>query len=153
MGLARIAIAVLAVTLALGLLILGGVSLWGALTKDAGKNAASPGPVPSGGVSSTAASRHSSMAPSRSGGTGVNGANTVVIRCLALQCPVFVAGPGPTDVQFNGKLGRNEERQFSETRLTVSVGDAGATTVIINGRQQPRGHRGQQKIYRIPAQR
>lgn len=149
MGLARIAIAVLAVTLALGLVILGGVSLWGALTEDAGKNAAPPDPAPSNASSSTAASRHSGA----SSGPGRDGANTVVIRCLAVQCPVFVAGPAPTDVQFNGKLAHNEERTFSETRLTVSLGDASTVNVTINGRQQPRGRQGQQKIYRIPAQR
>ena len=55
MGLARIAIAVLAVTLALGLVIVGGVSLYGALTKDASKTASSsPDPSTSGQATQTA---------------------------------------------------------------------------------------------------
>lgn len=144
MGLARIAIAALAVTLALGLLILGGVSLWGALTKDSGpKNAGST--APSAGATSSAPRK------STSAGTGAGG-NTVVIQCLAAQCPVYVAGPGPTDVQFNGNLTQNEKRNFSDTRLTVQVYDASTVSVTINGHPQPRGRRGEQRTYRVPAQ-
>lgn len=146
MGLARIAIAALAVTLALGLLILGGVSLWGALTKDTGP-AGAASTAPSAGASDSApATRRSTSA------AGVPGGNTVVLQCLAPQCPVYVAGPGPTDVQFHGNLTQNEKRIFSDTRLTVQVYDAGSVAVTINGRPQPRGKHGQVRTYRIPAQ-
>ncbi len=146
MGLARIAIAALAVTLALGLLILGGVSLWGALTKDSGPaNAASAAPSvgASGSVPAARQSTSTASAP---------GSNTVVLQCLAPQCQVYVAGPGPTDVQFHGNLTQNEKRIFSDTRLTVQVYDAGSVAVTINGHLQPRGKRGQVRTYRVPAQ-
>ena len=144
MGLARIAIAALAVTLALGLLVLGGVSLWGALTKDSGPAGAASA-APSASASTPAARRSTSAAH-------VSGANTVVLQCLAPQCQVYVAGPGPTDVQFHGSLTRNEKRIFSDTRLTVQVYDAGSVAVTINGHLQPRGKRGQVRTYRVPAQ-
>lgn len=144
MGLARIAIAVLAVTLALGLLVLGGVSLWGALTKDSGTNAAAP--TPSASATSAPAKRQSTSSARGAGG------NTVVLQCLAVQCQVYVAGPGPTDVQFNGNLGQNQKRIFSDTRLTVQVYDASAVAVTINGHPQPRGRHGQVRTYRVPSQ-
>jgi hypothetical protein len=136
MGLARVGIAALAVIVAIGLLIIGGIALWGALTgKDSGKPGAVT-PAPSGA--------------SRSGGSTSQIGNTVIIHCLAAHCPVFVAGPGPTDVQFNGNLGQNERRIFNETRLTVSVQDASTVSVTINGKEQPKGQPGEQKTYEVP---
>jgi hypothetical protein len=138
MGLARIAIAVLAVVVAFGLLVIGGIALWGALTdKDAKPGAASP---------SSSSTGNSQPAASRS-----QVGNTIVIHCLAVRCPVFVSGPGPNDVQFNGNLSQNERRIFNETRLTVAVQDAGTVSVTINGRLQPRGRRGEAKTYEVPA--
>lgn len=142
MGLARISIAALAITLALGLLIVGGTMLWGAWTKDTSRSQAASSP--SGPASSAP---NSSAPPDRPAG------NTVEIRCLAAQCPVFVAGPGPTDVQFNGRLSRDERRIFSETRLTVAVDDASTVIVTINGHQQPKGRPGEPRTYAIPPAR
>jgi cytoskeletal protein RodZ len=146
MGLARISIAALAVTLALGLLIVGGTMIWGAWTKDSSSSASSsPSASPSSRPART--QRTNSPPPDRPAG------NTVEIQCLAAQCPVFVAGPGPTDVQFNGKLGHDERRIFSETRLTVAVDDASTVVVTINGRPQPKGRPGQPKTYAVPLRR
>lgn len=143
MGLARIAIAVLAVAVAFALLIIGGIALWGALTsKNAEKPSAAAAPTPSNGGKATASAQ-----PTRSG--RVIG-NTVVIHCLAVQCPVFVGGPGPNDVQFNGNLTHDESLVFNETRLTVAVQDASTVSVTINGRQQPRGGHGPQ-TYEVPS--
>lgn len=142
MGLARIAIAVLAVAVAFALLIIGGIALWGALTsKDAEKPSAAA-PTPAGDGKTTAPAQ-----PTRS--SRVIG-NTIVIHCLAVQCPVFVSGPGPNDVQFNGNLTHDESRIFNETRLTVAVQDASTVSVTINGRQQPRGGHGPQ-TYEVPS--
>jgi hypothetical protein len=144
MGLARISIAVLAVVVAFGLLVIGGIALWGALTnKDGDKtNAVSPSP-------SHAATTASAGKTRPTGSTSRIG-NTVEIHCLAVQCTVFVAGPTPNDVQFNGNLTRDERRIFNETRLTVFVQDASTVTVMINGTLQPRGRR-EAKTYEVPA--
>lgn len=142
MGLARIAIAVLAVGAATALLIIGGIALWGALT---GKDSEKPGaaaPSPSASDKTTASAQ-----PTRPAGRV---GNTIVVHCLAAQCPVFVSGPGPNDVQFNGNLARDERRIFNETRLTVAVQDASTVSVTINGRQQPQGGRGPQ-TYEVPS--
>lgn len=140
MGLARIAIAVLAVVLAFGLLILGGISLWGALTS---KN--------SDGKSSSASS------PSTAANTGANpperkAGNKILIHCLAPQCKVFVANPTPTDVVFNGMLAMNERRVWEGTHLIVSVQDASVVSVTVNGKLQPKGRPGETKTYEVPAE-
>jgi hypothetical protein len=145
MGLARIAVAVLAVVLAFGLLVIGGIALWGALTnKDGGKPGSAASTPSTGGDSGGKAG-----ATQPTGSAGQVG-NTVVIHCLATQCPVFVSGPGPNDVQFNGNLTRDERRIFNETRLTVAVQDASTVTVTINGRPQPRGGHGP-ATYEVPS--
>jgi hypothetical protein len=119
-------------------LIVGGVALWGALT---GKDPAQPTAAsPSAGAAKSSAPAHDNPTD-----------NTIMIHCLAVQCPLFVAGPGPTDVQFKGNLARGDRRIFSDTRLVVSVDDASTVTVTINGRVQPRGRRGESKTYEVPA--
>jgi hypothetical protein len=142
MGLARIAIAVLAVVVAFGLLIIGGIALWGALTSKDGEkpNAASPSPSSTANAGETQPNGHASQV-----------GNSVEVRCLAAQCKVFVSGPGAEDIVFNNYLRRNERYVFNETRLVVRVWDASAVTVTINGQQQPRGTRGQAKTYEVPA--
>jgi hypothetical protein len=135
---------VLAVVLAVGLLIVGGVALWGALSGKGDPKAAAPQPSSSATTKSKAAGKPSSSAPGNAVG------NTVELHCLAAQCQVFVAGPGPTDVQFNGNLAQNVRRVYNETHLTVVVGDASTVVVTINGHQQALGKRGQAKTYEVP---
>lgn len=131
----------LAVVVAFGLLVIGGIALWGALTsKESDKpNANSPAPSSAGSTGKT-----------RPTGSASRIGNTVVVRCLVARCTVFVSGPGANDVQFNGNLGRDESRIFNETRLTVAVTDASTVTVTINGRLQPRGPRGKARTYEVP---
>jgi uncharacterized membrane protein len=140
LGLARIAIAVLAVVVAFGLLIIGGIALWGALTGKDDKD------KPGGAASVPATATKASSAKASSPASG----NTIEVKCLAAQCTVFVAGPGATDVQYNGNLTQNEIRTFNGTRLTLAVQDASTVAVTINGRAQPRGARGEQKNYEAP---
>jgi len=141
MGLARIAIAVIAVVLAFGLLIIGCIALWGALTSKDGEKPNAAAPTPSSVASTT-----KSKAPP-SGQVD----NTIVVHCLATQCPLFVSGPTPADVQFNGNLGPNERRIFTGSRLTAAVQDSSTVTVTINGKLQPRGARGEARNYEVPS--
>ncbi|GAA0358599.1 hypothetical protein NE235_17710 [Actinoallomurus spadix] len=145
MGLARIAIAVLAVTLALGLVIVGGISLWGALTKDASKTASSVPEPSSSAVTPTDAGRSKRSAPSAQSG------NEIDVQCLVAQCQIYVAGPTATDVIAHGALSRGERRRYTGTRLILQVDDASTVSVVINGQQQPKGRRGQQRTYHAPA--
>ena len=131
--------------LAFALLIVGGIALWGALTGKDDKDKPGAAPAAPSGATKTSPSKVS--APSSQSG------NTIQVRCLAPQCPVFVAGPGATDVQYNGNLTQNETRSFNDTRLTLAVQDASTVAVTINGRLQPRGARGEAKTYETPSSR
>lgn len=144
MGLARIAIAVFAIALAVGLLIVGGAALWGALTNKDSSNPTGSSPPASTAASSKGRGKQSKPPANEAG-------NTIELHCLAIQCSVFVAGPGPTDVQFRGNLGQNERRIFNDTRLIVSVDDASTVSVTINGHPQPMGKRGESKTYEVPS--
>lgn len=118
--------------------------LWGAWTKNATTQAAS----------STPPTAQAPPEPVRTSTTATRSTGNIVeIQCLAVQCPVFVAGPGPTDVQFNGKLSHDERRIFRETRLTVAVDDASTVSVTINGRLQPKGRPGQAHTFAVPTRR
>jgi hypothetical protein len=141
MGLARIAIAVIAVVVAFALLIIGGIALWGALTSKDGEKPNATSPTPSSASSAT-----KSKAPPAG-----QVDNTIVVHCLATQCPLFVSGPTAADVQFNGNLGQNERRIFTGSHLTAAVQDASTVTVTINGKLQPRGGRGEAKNYEVPS--
>jgi hypothetical protein len=147
LGLARIAIATLAVAVALGLVIIGGVALWGALTNKESARSPADSPAPSDPVGSSQTPGKQSGAPPD------NQINNVQIQCLAAQCPVFVSGPTADVIQYNGTLRHGQRRDFSETRLTVAVDDGSTVVVSINGRMQPRGRRGQRKTYEVPAHR
>jgi hypothetical protein len=145
MGLARIAIAVLAVSLALGLVILGGVSLWGALTKDASKTASStPDPSASGAVTPKKSGKSGSAPPSAQSG------NEIDVQCLVTQCQIYVAGPGANDVIDNRPLSHGERRRYNGTRLIMHVDDASTVSVVVNGQQQPKARRGQERTYKAP---
>jgi hypothetical protein len=142
MGLARIAIALLAVVLAVGLLIVGGTALWGALTGKGDKTPAAPTPSPA--ASSPATNKAAPpVTQSQSG-------NTIEVQCLVASCDVFVSGPGPNDIQFNGTLGAKETRIFNGTRLMVAVQDSSGVAVTINGHPQARGRHGEAKTYEVP---
>lgn len=134
----------LAVVLALGLLIVGGVALWGALTNRGSTKSTAASPLPSAALDTKTSSQ--SAAP----GDPVD--NKITLRCLASQCQIFVASPGPTDVVFRGALNRDDQRVYTGTRVIVQVDDASTVAVAINGRVQRRGRPGQSRTYETPTQ-
>jgi hypothetical protein len=139
LGLARIAIAVLAVVLALGLLIVGGIALWGALTSDTAKPSSSPSANANNNPPASKPQTTSQAQPNPLAST-----TALIIKCLAAQCKVYVGGPGPTDVQFNGELSQGTTRFFDEPHLSLVVDDASTVQITINGKVQPAGPHSQQ---------
>ena len=136
----------LAVAVALGLLIVGGVALWGALANKGSAKSPVDSPAPSDPMGSQPSGKQSGAPPG-------NQNNNIQIHCLAAQCPVFVSGPTAGDIQYHGTLRHNEWLTYNETRLTVVVDDGSTVAVSINGRVQPKGRRGEQKTYEVPAHR
>lgn len=142
----------LAVLVVLGLLVLGAVSLWGAMSTP------SQGALPGGGLSDspavqpTAASRRPPQGASRSGRAParrpVPGSPTLVLRVTGPATKVFVRATNG-DVVFNGVLQTGAERRYNYRRIDLVVYNAGAVQVIVNGVPQKRGLAGERKTYQI----
>ena len=136
-------IAAAAVVLAIALLVVGGVALWGALTSDPepptpGASQADP-PAGAAAPSSNRQPQTATQSP----------AQALVVRCRAARCRVFIAVPPANDVVFNGTLGRGETRTADEARLNLVVGDGSTVDVFINGKLQPKGQPGERAKYSI----
>ncbi|GLW21671.1 hypothetical protein Mame01_17140 [Microbispora amethystogenes] len=64
---------------------------------------------------------------------------TLTIRCDLSRCPVFVREPGG-EVLIDRDLSKNESRSFFSKELDVVLDDAGAVTVIENGKRRELAH-------------
>ncbi|HZB29732.1 MAG TPA: RodZ domain-containing protein [Streptosporangiaceae bacterium] len=143
-GHARIFIAAAAVALAIALLVVGGVALWGALSSEP----ASPAPATSQ-ADPPAATQTRSTGRSRQQASTVPGGAALVVRCRVARCGVFISSSPTNDVLFNGVMRQGEERRADEPRMNLVVSDSGGVDVYINGRLQPKGTAGKRKIYTI----
>jgi hypothetical protein len=145
-GHARIFIAAAAVALAIALLVVGGVALWGALTS----GPARPGPAtsqadPPAATQSTSTGRPRQPQPSAATDGGV----ALVVRCRVAKCGVFISSSPDNDVLFNGFLRQGEVRRADEPRMNLVVSDSGGVDVIINGKLQPKGAPGKRQTYTV----
>jgi hypothetical protein len=126
------------VVLAIALLVVGGVALWGALTSEP----ASPGPA-SSKADPPAAKPPTSRVP-QSASKSPAAEEALVVRCRAAKCGVFITVPnnGNSNVLFNGFLAQGEVRRADEPRMYLVVSDASAVDVYINGKLQGKGTAG-----------
>jgi hypothetical protein len=138
-------VAAVAVALAIALLVVGAVALWGALTSEP----AQPGP------GSSKADPPAASQPVPSGKTKPPATSSVadgfalVVRCRAARCGVFISSVPDNDVLFNGNLGPGEERHADEPRMNLVVSDGSSVEVYINGRLQAKGSPRKRKYYTI----
>ncbi len=128
-------IAAAAVALAIALVVVGGVALWGALTSEPAR----PGPGTSK-ADPPAASKSVPSGKSRQPTTSTaTDGNALIVRCRASSCGVFISSIPENDVLFNGHLRQGEERHADEPRMALVVSDASVVDVYINGKLQARG--------------
>jgi hypothetical protein len=132
------------VVLALALLVVGGVALWGALTSEPA--APSPGSTRAEPPASTEAAP-SSRQPQSATTSRTNEA--LVVRCRVARCGVFISAIPGNEVLFNGNLGQGETRQADEPRMNLVVSDGSAVDVFINGKLQAKGAAGKSKTFTI----
>ena len=137
-------IAAAAVVLAIALLVVGGVALWGALTSEA--EPPTPGASRADPPASSAAEPSDRQPQSASTSRP---ASALFVRCRAARCRVFIAVPPANDVLFNGSLGRGETRTHDEPRMNLLVADSSTVDVYINGKLQPKGEPGERQRYTI----
>ena len=137
-------IAVAAVALAIALLVIGGVALWGALTSEPAR----PGPETSGADPPAESGSAPPRRPEQSRTSAFTG-DALVVRCRAPRCGVFISSPPNNDVLFNGTLRQGDERTADEPRMTLVVSDGSTVDVYINGKLQAKGPPGKRKYYTI----
>ncbi|MFI6388946.1 hypothetical protein ACIBHY_22840 [Nonomuraea sp. NPDC050547] len=127
MGLARLALAVLAVALVVALVVIGARALLGALD--------TPEPVSAGRATATPTA--SAQVP------------TVRIECVAETCPlVTVRVPGGDVLQYRD-MSRGEEVSYFEPELSVVLSDAGTVRVAENGKARAPGKAGEREAFTV----
>lgn len=118
--------------LALALLIVGGIALFGALTND------SAVPVPSATAVTTA--------PQSDGvaSTAPAGSHVLFIRVTGSSASVYVSTPGNTQTLNKGTLNHGEVRYFDLSEMVVVVDPAQNVDVQIRGKSVSKGKAGKQ---------
>lgn len=126
MGLARLALAVLAAAALVVLLVIGGRALFDSLdTEDAAPERTSATPTVTAPVP------------------------TVRIECVAATCPlVTVRVPGGEVLQHR-EMTEGEEVSYFEPELDVVISDAGTVRVTENGTLRPRGEQGEREAFTV----
>ncbi len=139
MGLARLALAVLAAGAVVTLLVIGGRALIGTLS------------TPS--EAERERERASALATAGTAASEDAGAQvpTVRIECLAETCPtVTVRVPGG-DVLQHREMSKGEEVNYFEPELDVVLSDAGTVRVTENGKLRDQGEQGAKQSFTVRA--
>ncbi|MFG1708760.1 hypothetical protein ACFLIM_36735 [Nonomuraea sp. M3C6] len=137
MGLARLALAILAAGAVVTLLVIGGRALLGSL-------AAAP---PERERASAAATPD----PATADPTGTAQVPTVHIECVADTCPIVtVRVPGGDVLQYR-EMSKGEEVSYFEPELDVVLSDAGTVRVTENGEPREQGKPGAREAFTVRA--
>jgi hypothetical protein len=129
MGLARLALAVLAVAGVVALLVIGGRALFATLEA----------PQPPEFQEATAEPTVSAQVP------------TVHIQCMADTCPLVTVRVPGGDVLHYRDMTRGEEVRFFEPELDVVLTDAATVRVSEKGQARPPGEPGKREAFTVRA--
>lgn len=136
MGLARLALAVLAAGAVVTLLVIGGRALIGTLNTPSQADRERASALAT--ADTTAATDDASAQPP-----------TVRIECLAETCPtVTVRVPGG-DVLQHREMSKGEEVNYFEPELDVVLSDAGTVRVTENGKPREQGEQGAKQAFTV----
>ncbi|MFB4283799.1 MULTISPECIES: hypothetical protein [unclassified Nonomuraea] len=141
MGIARLALAVLAAGAVVTLLVIGGRALIGSL------GAAAPEREPASAPATDSSAGPSAGPSTASDATGK--VPTVRIECLAETCPlVTVRVPGGDVLQYR-EMSKGEEVSYFEPELDVVLSDAGTVRVTENGKPRDQGEQGAREAFTV----
>jgi hypothetical protein len=140
-------IAVLAVALALVLLIIGGLALFGALTSGP------EGPERGGPQASPQTGSNVSVTRSAVRTTKPAVQHTLALKVVGAPTRVIVltGGGGDREVLLDQVLGTGDIQYFDRAPLDVVVADGGAVDIYVHGKRQRRGTQGERAEYHVPA--
>lgn len=129
MGIARLALAGLAVLAVVALIVVGALSLVGALNPDAGPAAPS---TPAAAPSAT---------PER--------IPTVRVQCLQEHCPKVFLKVAGGDVLLDREMTGDEQAQSFDAKVDVVLADSAAVRVEVNGEVRPPGKAGERQEFTV----
>ncbi len=129
MGIARLALAGLAVLALLFLIVLGGRSLFGALGAEPALSSSTPAPA-TGSPSATSA-----QVP------------TVLVECVEEHCPTVFLKVAGGDVLLNREMARGEQAQAFDGKVDVVLTDASTVRVQVNGVARSPGKAGERQEF------
>ncbi|UBU13719.1 hypothetical protein [Nonomuraea gerenzanensis] len=135
MGLARLALAVLAVGAVVTLLVIGGRALLD--LSDAPPPDREPAAAPASGTATGPAA--TAQVP------------TVRIECVAETCPLVTVRVPGGDVLQHREMSRGEEVRYFEPELDVVLSDAGTVRVTENGTARAQGKAGARESFTVRA--
>ncbi|MBG0820200.1 hypothetical protein HS048_05555 [Planomonospora sp. ID91781] len=131
MGIARLALAGLAVLALLFLIALGGRSLIGALGSEPASSASASAPAPATGAPSATPAR----------------VPTVLVECVEERCPTVFLKVAGGDVLLNREMARGEQAQAFDDKVDVVLTDASTVRVRVNGVVRPPGGAGERQEF------
>ncbi|WP_157237484.1 hypothetical protein [Planomonospora sphaerica] len=131
MGIARLALAGLAVLALLFLIALGGRSLIGALGSEPASSASASAPAPATGAPSATPAR----------------VPTVLVECAEEHCPTVFLKVAGGDVLLNREMARGEQAQAFDDKVDVVLTDASTVRVRVNGVVRPPGGAGERQEF------
>lgn len=134
MGLARLALAVVAAGAVVTLLVIGGRALLGSAGAPSPESERASAPATLASATEEAAT---AQVP------------TVRIECVAETCPlVTVRVPGGDVLQYR-EMSRGEEVSYFEPELDVVLSDAGTVRVTENGEPRKQGEQGAREAFTV----
>lgn len=140
MGLARLALTVLAAGAAVTLLVIGGREVLGRLGEpEPGRERASAPAGEPASVTTTPAGEETAQVP------------TVHIECVAETCPIVTVRVPGGDVLQHRDMSRGEEVSFYEPELDVVLTDASTVLVTENGTPREPGEEGAREAFTVRA--
>ncbi|MFB9895994.1 hypothetical protein [Planobispora takensis] len=129
MGIARLALAVSGVLALLSMIVVGILSLAGALDADSAPASSTPTPMAA-----------SSSVPS-------GRAPTVLVECLQERCPTVFLKVAGGDVLLNREMARGEQIQSFDEKVDVVLTDSSSVRVQVNGRARIPGEAGERQEF------
>ncbi|GAA3568967.1 hypothetical protein GCM10022419_057220 [Nonomuraea rosea] len=135
MGLARLALAVVAVGAVVTLLVIGGRALLGSFGAQPPERERASAAADAAATATVTATGATAQVP------------TVRIECVAETCPlVTVRVPGGDVLQYR-EMSRGEEVSYFEPELDVVLSDAGTVRVTENGKPREQGKSGAREAF------
>jgi hypothetical protein len=148
MGIARLVLAGLAVLAFVTLIVVGVLSLVGALDPEP---AAPPPAAATHPAATHPAATHSAAAPADSASKTAPAGRvpTVLIQCVRDRCPTVFLKVVGGDVLLNREMTKDEQVQSFDAKIDVVLADSTALRVQVNGAARSPGEAGERQEFTV----